>query len=72
MPLAILPRACPILPETDDAEGFAVNLNALVCLLFPFAFAHGVTRNADEASAGEHMSHCKLCNSITGSAGECS
>ena len=55
--------------ETDDAEGFAVNLNALVCLLFPFAFAHGVTRNADEASAGKHMSHCKLCNSIAGSAG---
>ena len=54
--------------EADDAEGLALQFNALaVCLLFPLALAHGVARDGKIACAGEHMAHGQLCDGLGGS-----
>ena len=46
--------------HTDQAEGFAVELNALVFLLVPLAVTHGNIADADEAGQGKHMSQGQL------------
>ena len=53
--------------EADDAEGLALQLDALaVGFLFPLAFAHGVARDGQVARAGEHVAHSQLCNGLRG------
>ena len=54
--------------EADDAEGLALQFNALaVGLLFPLALAHGVTGDGQVARAGEHMTHGQFCDGLRGS-----
>ena len=48
----------------DDADGLAVELNSLIGLLFPFAFAHGVACGRDESRTGEHMPQRQFSNRV--------
>ena len=51
--------------ETDDAEGLALQFDALaVGFLFPFIFTHGGAGSGNEAGAGEHMAQSQLSNRL--------